>query len=115
MNIVILLFFIIGVGMIGFWLMAYISKSIPEVKTEPVRIIFHIAAEIVTGLLLILSGLAVLLCWSCKLPLSYFACGMLAYTAIVSPGYYAQQKKWGMVVMFAVVLILDAIMFLSLQ
>jgi hypothetical protein len=34
---------------------------------------------------------------------------MLLYTAIVSPGYFAQKGEWAMVVMFAVILILAAL------
>ncbi len=33
------------------------------------------------------------------------AAGMLLYSVIVSPGYFAQQEQWGLVGMFAIVLI----------
>jgi len=39
---------ILGLGMIGQWGMSYFSKQIPELETEPIRIWFHIAAEMVT-------------------------------------------------------------------
>ena len=31
---------IVGVGMIGQWMMSYINKQIIELKTEPIRIFF---------------------------------------------------------------------------
>ena len=34
--------------------------------------------------------------------------GMLLYTAIVSPGYFAQQGQWAFLIMFATVLALAA-------
>ncbi|MBW6473522.1 MAG: hypothetical protein K0B14_10385 [Anaerolineaceae bacterium] len=55
---------IVGVGMIGHWMTSYLSKQIIELKTEPIRILFHIAAEMVTALCLILGGIGLLL----KLP-----------------------------------------------
>ena len=42
---------IVGLGMIVQWTMSYISKQIPELETEPIRIWFHIAAEMATALL----------------------------------------------------------------
>jgi hypothetical protein len=32
--------------------------------------------------------------------------GMLIYSVIVSPGYFAQQGQWALVAMFAVLLVL---------
>jgi hypothetical protein len=40
---------------------------------------------------------------------------MLAYTAIVSPGYFAQQGQWPLVGMFAVILALDIVSAIRLQ
>jgi hypothetical protein len=37
------------------------------------------------------------------------AAGMLAYTVIVSPGYFAQRGQWPLVLMFAALLALDLV------
>jgi hypothetical protein len=41
--------------------------------------------------------------------LGLLAAGMLAYTLIVSPGYFAQLGQWPLVGMFAVLLVLDGV------
>ena len=96
----------VGLGMIGQWTASYILKQIPELKTEPVRIWFHIAAEMTTALCLIGAGIGLLSgkTWSTSLYL--IASGMLFYTAIVSPGYFAQKGQWGWLLMFGIILIL---------
>ena len=99
-------FIVIGVGMIGFWAFAFFSHQIPEVQSEPVRIGFHICAEVITGICLIAGGTGSLLDVNWAASVNLFGSGMLAYTAIISPGYYAQQKKWAMVVLFAGVLLI---------
>ncbi len=86
---------IVGVGMIAQWTVSYISKQIPELKTEPIRIWFHIAAEMATAFCLIISGIGLLTAQAWSIPLYLVASGMLFYTAIVSPGYFAQKGKWG--------------------
>ena len=36
---------IVGLGIIGQWIFSYFTGQIPELKTEPIRICFHLAAE----------------------------------------------------------------------
>jgi hypothetical protein len=76
----------------------------------------HIAAEFITAAGLIAAGLAVLhrSRWGTKAYLLF--AGMLAYSAIVSPGYFAQQGQWGLVAMFMVLLLLTlAIVWILVQ
>ncbi len=96
---------IIGISMISMWFFFFLSNSIPELETEPVRISMHILAEIITAFLLISSGIGLLKHqdWASKLNL--FALGMLIYTLIQSPGYFLETKEYEMVAMFAVMLI----------
>jgi hypothetical protein len=100
---------IVGVSMIGLWLMLFLTKKIPELASEPYRIGFHLAGEILTALLLILGGIGLWAGYTWGNWVYLVSLGMLFYTSIVSPGYYAQQRQWGMVVMFAVVLIFGVI------
>jgi len=100
---------IIGVGMIAQWVMSFVSNQIPELKTEPIRIGFHLAAEAVTALLLIIGGVLLLVGSSTAQPVFLVACGMLFYTCIVSPGYFAQQGKWSWLMMFSVILVVGVI------
>lgn len=104
---------IVGVGMIGQWAVSYFSKQIPELKTEPIRIGFHLAAEFITALALIAGGLGLLGGWAWGVPVYLVATGMLLYTAIVSPGYFVQKGQWGWLVMFGAIILL-ALVSLSL-
>ncbi len=96
----------IGFGMIGQWLYSYIKHQIPELETESLRIKFHIAAEIATALALIAGGCGLLTNQPWKFVVFLIAMGMLLYTVIVSPGYFAQKNQWGVVGMFGVILVL---------
>ena len=90
--------------MIAQWILSYTQKQIPELRTEPIRIWFHIAGEMVTALSLLLSGIG-LLAGSPWSPTLYFiAMGMLIYTAIVSPGYFAQKGHWIWVAIFGILI-----------
>jgi hypothetical protein len=100
---------LVGSGMIGMWSVSFFSKQIPELESEPVRIKFHLAAEFATALLLICAGIALLTQQSWGIPAYLVATGMLFYTAIVSPGYFAQKGGWAYVVMFGVILVLAII------
>jgi hypothetical protein len=97
---------IVGVGMIGQWILFLASGQVPELKTEPLRIRFHLAAEFATAVALLAGGIALLtdLAWGRWFYL--LAVGMLLYTVIVSPGYFAQKGQWAFVGMFAVLFLL---------
>lgn len=97
---------VIGVMMLAQWTFFLAAGQVPELRTEPFRIAFHLAAEGVTALLLIAAGIMLFrgICGGARLAL--VANGALIYTAIVSPGYFAQQGQWALVAMFAVILAL---------
>ena len=100
---------VVGLGMIGQWTIAFATKQIPELETEPFRIWFHIAGEFVTAAILIVGGVGVLGGSSWARSTYLVAMGMLLYTAIVSPGYFAHKRQWPFVGMFAVILILAVV------
>lgn len=97
---------IIGIGMIGQWGVTYAKKQIPELKTEPIRIRFHILAEMVTAILLILGGTGLIAKIDWGTYIFLISMGMLFYTAIVSPGYFAQRGQWAWIIMFSAIIIL---------
>jgi hypothetical protein len=97
---------LVGIGMIGQWSVSLARGRVPEVKTEPFRIAFHLAGEFLTAVALIAGGLGTLTSASWGRPAYLVATGMLLYTVIVSPGYFAQKREWPMVAMFAVLLVL---------
>jgi hypothetical protein len=97
---------VVGVGMIGQWLFFLATGQVPEFKTEPLRIRFHLAAEFATAIALLVGGIALLTGQDWGPWFYLLAMGMLLYTVVVSPGYFAEKGQWAFVGMFAVVLLL---------
>ena len=100
---------LVGVGMIGMWSASYLSRQIPELETEPIRIKFHLATEFAIAIALLISGVSLLTNQSWAVFAYLLAMGMLLYTVIVSPGYFAQKGQWAYVGMFAVIFILAVV------
>jgi hypothetical protein len=98
--------FIVGVMMFAQWAFFLLTGQVPELQTEPYRIWFHLAAEAAAALALIVSGVGLLRRLTWARPVMLVALGMLIYTVIQSPGYFAQQGVWALVGMFAVLLVL---------
>jgi hypothetical protein len=105
---------VVGILMFGQWGFFLAVGAVPELQTEPIAIAFHLAAEFATALCLLVGGIALLRGAAWAKNLSLFAAGMLAYTVIVSPGYFAQLGQWPLVGMFAVLLVLDVVSVLTL-
>jgi hypothetical protein len=96
---------IVGLLMIAQWTFSIVSGGVPEFQTEPWRIGFHLTAEFATAIMLILGGIAVLRSISWGGTVLLIGIGMVIYSEIVSPGYFAQLNQWPMVGMFIVLLI----------
>jgi hypothetical protein len=90
--------------MIFQWLLSILSGGVPEFQTEPWRIGFHLAAEISTAVMLIIGGVAMLRSAAWGRTVLLIGLGMVIYSEIVSPGYFAQLDQWPMVGMFIVLL-----------
>jgi len=54
----------------------------------------------VTALSLLVAGTGLLAGWAWSQPLYLVALGMLFYTSIVSPGYFAQKGNWKWLILF---------------
>jgi hypothetical protein len=95
---------VVGSGMIVQWTFSIVTGGVPELQTEPWRIALHLAAELTAALALIVSGIGTLksLPWGKNALL--VGLGMVIYSEIVSPGYFAQLGQWLLVAMFAVLL-----------
>jgi len=91
---------IMGICMIGMWIVFYITGGIPEIETKPIELGMHIAAEIFTAILLIIGafGLMKEKLWGSKV--YFLSMGMLLYTLIMSPGYFMQKGEVPFVLMF---------------
>jgi hypothetical protein len=98
---------VMGIGIIGLWIMLVRANQVPELKTEPVAIKFHITAEIIMGILLLLSGIFLLIGLSWAPNFFVLAIGLVIYAVINSAGYYGQRKQWSFVIMFGIILIIS--------
>lgn len=105
----------VGVLMIVQWAITIISRGVPKPADDPVSgrgffdMLFHWAAEFITAMMLIVSGTGLMLETDWSATLYFVATGMLIYTVINSPGFFAQQRKWPEVAMFMVLLLLAVI------
>jgi hypothetical protein len=95
-----------GILMVVQWALSLAMNQVPELQTATWEIALHLAAEGVTASLLILSGIGLLRHTAWARSLYFVAAGMLLYTVIASPGYFAQRGQWLPVVLFAVLLAL---------
>jgi hypothetical protein len=95
---------VIGLGMIAQWTFFIAAGQVPELQTEPFRIAAHLTAEFLTAAGLIASGFGLLRRFAWGATAYLFFAGMLTYSVIASPGYFAQQGQWIFVAMFAVLL-----------
>ncbi len=96
----------VGLLMVTMWVFFLVSGQVPELETEPLSIYFHLAAEFATALLLLIGGIGLLKKFPWTVNVYLVATGMLIYTVINSPGYYAQQGEWTFVTMFTIILLL---------
>ncbi|MHB0935711.1 MAG: hypothetical protein ACYDCO_15215 [Armatimonadota bacterium] len=97
---------VVGLLMLGQWAFFLATGQVPELRTRPVEFAFHLAAEVVTALGLLVAGIGALRRAAWGRPLLLATLGMLIYTVIASPGYFAAQRAWPLVGMFAVLLVL---------
>ena len=95
----------VGALMLLQWLFFLATGNVPELATAPISISFHISIEIITALILIVSGISATVRSQKSLFGSCFAQGMLCYTVVNSSGYFAQQKQYLFLVMFFVLLV----------
>jgi hypothetical protein len=97
---------LVGVLMLVQWGSFLATGQVPELRAAPLRIAFHLAGEGLTAMGLFISGIALLKRKSWAKKVYLVVSGMLIYSVIASPGYFAQQGQWPMVAMFSVLFVL---------
>jgi len=97
---------VVGFLMLVMWIFFLATGQVPELQTEPYRIAFHLAGEFITALVLIGGGFGLLKNYKRASTTYLIGAGMVLYSLIVSPGYYAQLGQWAFVVMFSVLIVL---------
>ena len=105
---------LVGVLMIAQWTLTILKKQVAGPEEGPagrgkIEMAFHWTAEFGCALVLIAAGIALLLQTTWSKPIFYVGSGMLVYSLINSPGFFAQQRKWTLVAMFALLLALAVV------
>lgn len=99
---------VIGILIIYQWLFFLIIGGVPELKTAPIEITFHIAIELLTATVLIASAM-LFTSDKKKSVICIFGQGMMGYSVVNSAGYFAQSGQWPFLIMFGVLLIISVI------
>ena len=100
----------VGLMMLAQWAVTLARKRVPG-KDEGIsgrgsrEMLFHWAAESLSSIALVFSGITLLQGWSWARDVYFVAIGMLIYTVINSSGWFAERREWAMVGVFAVLLI----------
>ncbi|MFX1568262.1 MAG: hypothetical protein ACFFCV_07830 [Promethearchaeota archaeon] len=87
---------LIGITMLGMWFLLLFKREVPELKTKPTQIFFHLAAEFITAVVLIIGGIGFLMNQPWGLAIFFIAIGMAIYSTINAAGFYGQLKDWPM-------------------
>jgi hypothetical protein len=95
---------LVGFLMIAQWVFSILAGGVPEFENAPWKIAFHLAAEMSTAVVVILGGIAALRSVTWSKPILLLGLGMVIYSEIVSPGYFAQLNQWAFVAMFVLLL-----------
>ncbi len=95
----------VGVLIIAQWAVSITTGGVPEFRTTPWAIGFHLAAEFFTALMLIAGGIGMMKSTDWGKKILILGLGMVIYSEIASPGYFAEQGQWALVGMFVVLLV----------
>lgn len=93
----------VGVSIIAWWVLVFATGQVPELAAAPIQLAFHVVAELLTAGALIAGGIGLLRRRPWGRAVDLVGLGMLLYTAIGSPGYFAQTGQWLLVGVFAIV------------
>lgn len=96
---------VVGSAIALLWVVLLATGQVPEVEQGRVDIWFHLVAELVTAALLVAAGWLLLRCRAAGPMLSAGALGALLYTALNSPGYYAEAGEPGVVLAFGLLVV----------
>jgi hypothetical protein len=93
---------IIGIAMFCMWIFLLGKREVPELTTKPTQIFFHLTAELLTSIILVIGGIGLILDQSWGVPLFFISIGMALYSTINAAGFYGQLKDWPMFIVLLV-------------
>jgi len=98
----------VGVMMLSIWAILFGTNQVPEIETKTLSISFHLLAEFLTAVLLIIGGFGLLTNRKWGFQLYLLSMGMLLYAVLNACGYYAQKGEWIEVCMFIILSLITA-------
>ncbi len=99
---------LMGIVILAFWAFVFIRKR-TKGPHESVELAYHVVGEIVTAVLLLVTGFGIAFEKDWALVFAPVPLGMLFYAMIVSPGFYAARKHKVMAVAFSLLALVTAI------
>jgi len=97
---------VVGALMGAWWAIDLSGGALDRPDRSRAEMELHLAAEFLTALALVASGIALLAAGDAAVPFAAAACGMLLYTVIVSPGYFMARREYAPAALFAVLAVL---------
>jgi len=88
------------------WGVFLATGNVPELEDATREIAFHMSAEFVMALVLLTGSIAILRRKAWGTFVYLVGAGMVVYSVINSPGYFAESGDWALVAMFMVLLVL---------
>lgn len=104
-NIIEIYCILTGISILAFWGISIAINQVPELEQGTKEIYFHLAAEISTATLLILSGAGTRQQKKWSKPLTKISLGMLLYAVINAAGLYADQNNTIITIIFITIII----------
>ena len=98
---------IIGIAMLCMWIFLLGKREVPDLTTKPTQISFHLIAEFITAVMLLIGGFGLFSNQSWGIVIFYISIGMVIYSTINAAGFYGQLKDWPMFIMLIVFTIIS--------
>jgi hypothetical protein len=95
---------IVGFIMLCLWMYFLFITKLPDFEIKPAEVSIHLAVEICTAIMLIISGIRVVFTKGEGEGMLLLSMGMLFYTLLNSSGYYAEKVSNGIIYLFIAVL-----------
>lgn len=96
----------VGLSIAGLWSTLLVRRQVPEVAQGLPSIRFHLTAEYLASIGLLIGGIGMLLDASWGAPVAAVSLGAALYSTINSPGYYADRRQRPVVIGFIVLALL---------
>jgi hypothetical protein len=90
----------VGVLMMIWWSVSVRRGALRRPDRSRSEMALHLVAEMLTAILLVVSGVSLLTNGDSAVPIAALALGMLLYTVIASPGYFIARQELPPVYLF---------------